>query len=141
MAKKQTTRRAPSIGRVLVVEDDGLLALDLVETLQEHGAEATQVCATSAEALAALRKDHFDHIILDIHLADTDDGWAIAELIDTVGPAGPKVTFSTGTPEDIPSGIAGLGTVLSKPYSAARLLEAIQGPRKGLFHLLNRRSR
>lgn len=141
MATTRKFRRTASIGGVLVVEDDGMLALDLVETLQEHGAAETQICATSAEALAALRERRFDHVILDVHLADTDDGWAIAELIDTVGPAGPKVIFSTGSPEDIPADIAELGQVLGKPYSADQLLEAMQNPRKGLLGLLRRRSR
>ena len=59
--------------------------------------------------MAALEQGPPDAIVLDVHLADRDDGWALAELVDLLGPKRPRIVFSTGSPEDIPPEIAELG--------------------------------
>ena len=129
----------PAIGAVLIVEDDALLALEMEQALLDAGAASVQICPTTEEALRALREDKPDAIVLDIHLADRDDGWAIAELVDSIGPKPPRIVFSTGAPQDIPEGIAELGTVLEKPYDPADLVRAVSGPaRKGLLARLKR---
>lgn len=57
--------------RILVVEDE-LDALDLLAIdLREHGANVVGV-ASAAEALELLGKEHFDLLISDIGMADTD---------------------------------------------------------------------
>jgi PAS domain S-box-containing protein len=65
--------------RILVVEDDpdalDLLAIDL----REHGANVTGVTSGS-EALELLQKEHFDLIISDIGMADTD-GYSLIKQV------------------------------------------------------------
>lgn len=122
-----------SLGHVLVVEDDTILALDLSEALREHGARHVNVCATSHDALEALRTTKPDHVILDVHLADRDDGWAIAELLDTMGGSAPNVIFATGAPQAIPEHIAKLGPVLEKPYEADQIVAALSQNRPGML--------
>ncbi len=58
------------------------------------------------------------------------DGWAIAELVRTLGPDSPRIIFSTGAPQDIPEDIAALGCVLEKPYDAAILVDLLREPEK-----------
>jgi CheY-like chemotaxis protein len=115
---------------VLLVEDDAILALDIADTLKAAGVAKVQHCITTDEALLALREAKPDVVILDVHLADRDDGWAIAELVGTLLPNPPRIIFSTGAPEDIPEQIAEMGPVLEKPYDGADLVALIREPRK-----------
>ena len=123
-----------ALRRVLVVEDDPILAMATEDTLREGGVEHVDVCPTTERALEMLRAERHDALILDVHLADRDDGWAIAELVETLGETSPRIVFSTGAPQDIPPRIAELGSVLTKPYAPADLLAALREPgRRGIL--------
>jgi DNA-binding response OmpR family regulator len=54
--------------RVLVVEDDSLLAMDLEDTLVEAGAVVVGVCQTLNEAMARADGDDFAIAVLDFSL-------------------------------------------------------------------------
>jgi DNA-binding response OmpR family regulator len=54
--------------RILVVEDDSLLAMDLEETLVEAGAVVVDVCQTLDEAMARASVDDFSIAVLDFSL-------------------------------------------------------------------------
>lgn len=136
MAKRAAggTKAGRALGNVLLVEDDPLIALALEGALLDAGAKRVTICSTTAEALAALRDHKPDAMVLDVHLADRDDGWAIAELVSSVGPKPPRIVFSTGAPQDIPAEIAELGPVLEKPYDHSELIAALRrAPRAGLL--------
>lgn len=127
---------------VLVVEDDAVLGMALEETLASAGIGRVDLCATTDLALAAMRERRPDAIVLDVHLADRDDGWAIADLLRTLGPDTPRIVFSTGAPSDIPDDIAELGPVLTKPYELSALIDALRAePRTGLLTRLRNRLR
>ena len=100
------------------------------ETLRDAGVAEVELCPTTDCALAALRRKQPDVIVLDVHLADRDDGWAIAELVQALGPDSPRIIFSTGQPADIPEEIAALGCVLEKPYSPHVLVDLLAQPEK-----------
>ncbi len=118
---------------VLVVEDDTILALATEEALRAAGIEEINICNSTAQALQMLRAISPDALVLDVHLADRDDGWAIAELVTEMGPNPPRIIFSTGAPRDIPQDIVELGTVLEKPYEPEQLLTALREKPKGLL--------
>jgi len=127
------------LGRVLLVEDDAVLALSLEDALLRGGAQEVIICHTMQATMDVLEKgDKLDAIVLDVHLADRDDGWALAELVDLLGPKRPWIAFSTGSPGDIPKEIAQMGPVFEKPYDPDQLVEVLAaGRKKGLFsHLL-----
>lgn len=119
---------ALSLKRVLVVEDDPVLGMATEDTLREAGVEHVDICPTTDGALEILRTARPDAIILDVHLSDRSDGWAIAELVESLGENRPLIVFSTGAPQDIPPEIAELGCVLTKPYAAETLLAALREP-------------
>ena len=123
-------KRQPSLGRALIVEDDPLLAMNLEEALMNGGAEAVVVCDTVAAAMEELERLKPDILILDVQLADRDDGWAMAELVTTLSPRPPAIIFSTGAPERIPEHVAQLGAVLTKPYDPATLIAVLAGLRR-----------
>ena len=116
--------------RVLIVEDDAILAVTIEMTLRDAGVQDIEVCSTTEMALVALRASQPDAIVLDVHLADRDDGWTIAELVRSLGPNSPRIVFSTGAPRDIPQEIAELGCVLEKPYDPQTLVDVLREPRR-----------
>ncbi len=127
-------QRAPK--RVLLIEDDAVLALWIEDELRRSGTKAIDHCTSTEEAIEVLRTQKHDLVVLDVHLADRDDGWAIAELVAMMGAKKPRIIFSTGTPQDIPEAILRMGTVLEKPYDSAALIAATRIGRKGLFKAL-----
>ena len=115
---------------VLVVEDDAILSMTIEDTLSDAGVAKVELCSSTEQALDALRRKRPDVIVLDVHLADRDDGWAVAELVRTLGPEAPRIVFSTGAPQDIPEEIAALGCVLEKPYDSAVLVKLLGEPER-----------
>ena len=131
MAKSKTSRGKPhSLGRALIVEDDALLAMSLEEALLAAGAEAVVVCDTVSAAMTELERLKPDILILDVQLADRDDGWAMAELVTELSPRPPAIIFSTGAPERIPERVSQLGAVLAKPYDPAALIALLAEVRR-----------
>lgn len=134
-------KKAPrgKLGRVLIVEDDPVLSLALDDALRDAGATDVVTCPSIACTMDALEEGDASAVIIDVHLADRDDGWALAELIEQLGPKRPQIVFSTGTPEDIPPEIAEMGVVFAKPYNPADLAQAIAGgDQRGLLSRLRK---
>ncbi|MWV27207.1 response regulator [Aurantiacibacter rhizosphaerae] len=126
------------LGRVLLVEDDAILAMTLEDALRAGGAEEVIICHTMKATVEELEKDEkLDALILDVHLADRDDGWALAELVAMLGPKRPWIAFATGSPKAIPPEIAEMGPVFEKPYDPEQLVKVMSDGRKqGLFSRL-----
>jgi CheY-like chemotaxis protein len=133
--KPKTSSAFP--GHVLVVEDDAIIGLTIEQALLDAGVPLVEICPTTEEALDALRRKQPDVIVLDVHLADRDDGWAIAELVRTLGPDSPRIIFSTGMPRDIPEDVAAMGCILEKPYEPEILIALLHEPkRRGIISRL-----
>lgn len=80
--------------RVLIVEDEPLLALDLALSSEEARGEVVGPVATVAEALAMLAQGWVEAAILDVHLADRD----VAPLAHVLLAGGACVVFHTASP-------------------------------------------
>ena len=137
--KRPKARHA--LRRVLIVEDDAILALAIEEALRARGLTGDIViCPSTAKAMRELHKARPDAIVLDVHLSDRDDGWALAELAGLLGAKRPRIVFSTGSPGDIPPEIAEMGQVFEKPYDTDELARAVlSGRKEGLFARLRRK--
>ena len=131
-------RKLPKLGRVLLVEDDAILAMSLEDALVRGGAQEVIICHTMQSTMEQLEDgEKLDAIVLDVHLADRDDGWAIAELVRTLGPDSPRIIFSTGMPRDIPEDVAAMGCILEKPYEPEILIALLHEPkRRGIISRL-----
>ncbi|QYJ06900.1 response regulator [Qipengyuania flava] len=137
-----TTVPAALPSHVLVVEDDAILGMALEDALNEAGIAKVELSVSTEDALRHLRDERPQAIVLDVHLADRDDGWAIAELVRTLGPDSPRIIFSTGAPQDIPPHVAAMGCILEKPYSPETLVDLLRQPkRRGIISRLRGRLR
>ena len=91
-----TTREAvtlPLAGRrVLLVEDEALVALDLEMTLQSAGATVVGPFLRLADAMRAVRSTSVDLAVLDLMMG-RDDGTPLADILHEMGVA---VVFHTG---------------------------------------------
>jgi DNA-binding response OmpR family regulator len=108
--------------RVLIVEDEALLQMQLEIYVEEAG-HAVAGCASSLrDALDLIRREKADLALVDVHLADgpsgVDVGRAFAE-------AGIGVVFLTANAKRIPGDFCGAIGVIGKPYTQASLQEAL----------------
>ena len=60
--------------KVMIVEDEGLIANDIADQLRKGGFEITEICASGEEALASLRNSAPDLVLMDIRLKGKLDG-------------------------------------------------------------------
>lgn len=69
--------------KVLIIEDEGLIAMDLALMLRSLGAKQVETVASAEEGLNRLRHHKPDLIFLDIKLKGLMDGIKLAEIIQT----------------------------------------------------------
>ena len=58
--------------RVLIVEDEAFVALDLKVALESYGVDVIGPIATLEDALSAVAQDDFDVAVVDVHLQGQD---------------------------------------------------------------------
>ncbi|HLH87010.1 MAG TPA: response regulator [Xanthobacteraceae bacterium] len=105
--------------RLLVVEDEVLVAMEIEELIGELGAEVVGPFGRIADALDALRRESVTGAVLDIKL----DGDTTLPLVDILRARGFPVLFVTGgAPEAIPESYRQLPR-LSKPFDHAELAD------------------
>ncbi|MFY7899572.1 MAG: response regulator transcription factor [Chitinophagaceae bacterium] len=68
--------------RILIVEDEPLIAVDIEQILTNINFEVSAIAFTPEEAIKQLKTNTPDAILLDINLDDTKDGIDIAEIIN-----------------------------------------------------------
>lgn len=69
--------------KVLIIEDEGLIAMDLALMLRSLGANQVETVASAEEGLNRLRHYKPDLIFVDIKLKGLMDGIKLAEIIQT----------------------------------------------------------
>ena len=84
--------------RILVVEDEAFIALDLVMAIEDAGAVPVGPAATVAEALELISHDPPDGAILDVNLPDGHVGPVLDALTSI---AGVVVHTGAGLPPDL----------------------------------------
>lgn len=108
--------------RVLVVEDEALIALVLQDMLEELGWEVVGPASTLAEARTlADDTESYDLALLDVRL----NGETVFPVAERIVAAGRPIIFATGSGgDDLPSSIRA-SSVLGKPYAAQTVERAI----------------
>ena len=113
--------------RVLIVEDEYFIALELDRWLEEAGHEIVGIAGSAHKAVAEALAHHPDLVIMDIRLAGDGDGIeAAVEIFDKIGV---RCLFASAHADartrNRAAGAEPLGW-LAKPYSKADFLAAFE---------------
>lgn len=102
--------------RILVVEDEALIAVMIEDMLAEMGSEVAGPATTIEEALRLARSEALDGAVLDVNVR----GQRIDPVAEVLMARGIPVLFATGYGEvKLASGAA--ATVIDKPYTQEKL--------------------
>ncbi|MBN9034860.1 MAG: response regulator [Rhizobiales bacterium] len=110
--------------KILIVEDEALLAMELESLIEENGHEVAGWATSLAEAQQVLGQVKPDIALVDIHLADGPTGVEVAEFIRGNDLA--EVVFLTANPKRIPEKFDGALGVISKPYTINGITAALR---------------
>ncbi len=110
--------------KVLIAEDDLMIA-DMIEAiLLGHGYEVCGIARTVAEAVTLGLLYKPDLAVVDLRLADGGLGTDIAAQLGAIGQLG--VLYATGNMAQVILTAADGHACIAKPYSADDLLRAVQ---------------
>lgn len=110
--------------KVLIAEDDLMIADLAEEILIDEGYEVCGIARTVAEAVALASQHQPDLAILDLRLADGGLGTEIAAQLLPLRKLG--ILYATGNMSQVALTTANGDACLSKPYSSADLLSGLK---------------
>jgi len=114
--------------RILIVEDDHFIGLEIEAALQQAGHDVVGIAATAAEAEAMARALRPDMAIMDIRLAGRRDGVEAATIL--YAELGIRSLFATAHQGDAEMRRRAAATRplgwLAKPFSPSSLIEAVK---------------
>ncbi|KQU98017.1 response regulator [Mesorhizobium sp. Root695] len=116
--------------KVLIVEDEALLAMELESLVEEAGHSVVGWATSSAEAKSMVDTTDADIAFVDIHLTDGPTGVEVAEYIGEKNNS--MVVFMTANPKRIPDHFAGAVGVIAKPYTMNGLNSALRYLQEGV---------
>lgn len=108
--------------RILIVEDEALVAMELGLLLEDMGHEIAGFATNSAGALGHAERESIDLALVDIHLADGPTG---VEVGRKLADQGISVLFITGNPDMIGATAHPVVGVLAKPADEALIADAV----------------
>lgn len=107
--------------RILIVEDETIVALFVEDLVMELGHEVVGVATRLSDALARLPKADFDFAILDVNLR----GEEVFPFAERLREQGTPFVFATGlASQRMPEDFLGVPT-LQKPFTPEQLSDAI----------------
>ena len=112
-------------GRILVIEDEAIIAMDIMAIVEQMGHAVTGNARTRDQAVEMARNDPPDMILADIQLADKSSGIdAVNHILGEQGDV--PVVFITAFPERLLTGERPEPAFLiTKPYSEEQVRSAV----------------
>jgi CheY-like chemotaxis protein len=112
--------------RVLVVEDDALIAMDLSVSVSQLGGDVVDVATTANDAMRMVSQLHPDVVLMDVRLRGEPDGVEAAQIIQARG-ATPIIFVTGNSDQETLRRMAQLGgaQVILKPVLISELRDAI----------------
>lgn len=113
------------MSRILVVEDEFSISNFIVTVLQNEGHTA-EVATGAAQTRAALQREHFDAMLLDLGLPDADGMVLLEEIRRSYSL--PVIVVSARTQEEdkVAALDAGADDYITKPFGSSELLARIR---------------
>ncbi|MFP4044033.1 MAG: response regulator [Rhodosalinus sp.] len=114
-----------TIGKVLIVEDEAIIAMDLESVVADLGHKVTGIARTRARAIELAMEEAPDLVLCDIQLADDSSGIDAAnEILEQLGER--PVIFITAFPERLLTGERPEPAFLiAKPYTEEQVRSAV----------------
>ena len=109
--------------RILIIEDEALVAMELRFVLEDLGHKVVGVASTSKSAQTLARENEVDLALVDIHLSDGPTGISLGRELGQ--DMGVTVLFMTANPGMVREGVAGAIGVLSKPTDEQAVQTAV----------------
>ena len=107
--------------RVLVVEDEAAIAIDIARTLEEQGATIVGPASAVDDALRLIEDGLVDCALLDIRLGD-DVGWPVADALERQRV---PFVFLTGYTATVGAAERYHRPTVQKPYQAIHVIDAL----------------
>jgi DNA-binding response OmpR family regulator len=107
--------------KILVAEDDPLIALDLAAAVAEADGQVIGPVATVSEGLEILAKEDLHAAILDVKLLDGEVTPVAQALLEK------DVVVLLHTGSDVPAGISGHAAVCKKPTTPEHIIRTLEG--------------
>jgi DNA-binding response OmpR family regulator len=118
--------------RVMIVEDQALLAMELELVLTDSGCDVIGCAMDRASAFAIAERERPDLALIDVNLLDGMTGPQIAQRL--VSEHSAAVVFLTANPEQIPDGFSGALGAVSKPFDEQTIRAVVQFARQFILH-------
>ena len=109
--------------RILIIEDEALVAMELRFVLEDLGHEVVGTAAEAATARDIVRETDVDLALVDIHLSDGPTGIELGR--DLAQQENVTVLYMTANPGMVRGGVAGTLGVLSKPTDERAVKTAV----------------
>lgn len=109
--------------RILIIEDEAVVALELRFVLEDLGHQVAGVAADARTARNVVRETVVDLALVDIHLSDGPTG---VDLGRDLAAGGVTVLYMTANPGMVRDGVAGTIGVLSKPTDEHAVQSAVE---------------
>jgi CheY-like chemotaxis protein len=109
--------------RILVVEDELMVAMSLEMVLEDAGYTVVGPIGRFEQALEAAADDDVDLALLDVNVRG-DEVYPVADILSK---RGIPYAFLTGYSKEALPTAQGKASVLSKPFKANDLLAAVEG--------------
>lgn len=109
--------------RVLLVEDEALILMELEELVEEAGHLVVGTAIRRVEAIDLAYRVLPDLALVDVSLCDGDSGIDVARAIRAIDNL--MIVFVTANPLRLGSDFAGAAGVIVKPFSRAVLLRGL----------------
>lgn len=112
-------------GRVMIIEDEAIISMDIAAIVREMGHDVTGIAATRTEAVELAARERPDLILADIQLADRSSGIdAVNDILKMVDDV--PVIFITAFPERLLTGQRPEPAFLiTKPYAEEQVRSAV----------------
>jgi len=110
--------------RVLIIEDEALLAMELEGLVQDAGHDVVGWAGSSRDAHHLVDTVEADIAFVDVHLTDGPTGLSVAKYIHHNKRS--MVVFVTANPKRIPENFSGAVGVIAKPYTMNGVISALR---------------
>jgi DNA-binding response OmpR family regulator len=116
--------------KVLIVEDEALLAMELDDLVSEAGHEVVGWATSSSQARKMIDETDADIAFVDVNLTDGETGLSVARYAAERRRS--MVVFMTANPSRIPETFEGAVGVIAKPYTMIGLQAALRYLQEGV---------